>query len=154
MKSLVLICSMVLSLFSTQALAVGSEISIGFNVGLAGGGQSDMNKLISNANTRESGLSVSDLGNAWDLNATFTYRVTDMIGLQFRPGMYMVSEDGSNSSGSFEYAVTGFTIFPVMRLYLLENNYIAFFSNIAVGWGYLSGEIKEASDTVEFSEVI
>ena len=56
MKSLVLICSMVLSLFSTQALAVGSEISIGFNVGLAGGGQSDMNKLISNANTRESGL--------------------------------------------------------------------------------------------------
>ena len=94
-----------------------------------------MNKLITNANTRETGLSVSDLGNAWDLNATFTYKVTDMIALQFRPGMYMVSEDGSNSTGSFDYSVMGFTLFPVMRLYLLENNYIAFFSNIAVGWG-------------------
>ncbi|MCB0356140.1 MAG: hypothetical protein KDD40_03990, partial [Bdellovibrionales bacterium] len=113
---------LVLCFYHSTSWAVGSEFSIGFNVGLAGGGQTDMNKIITSANTRESGLSVSDLGNAWDLNATLTYKVTPMIALQFRPGMYMVSEDGSNSSGSFEYSVTGFTIFPVMRLYLLENS--------------------------------
>ncbi|MCB9027025.1 MAG: hypothetical protein H6625_11945 [Bdellovibrionaceae bacterium] len=151
MKFLILSISLLLSFYNSSAWAVGSGFSLGANIGLAGGGQTDMNKLITSANSRESGLSVSELGNAWDVSLMFTYKVTNMIALQFRPSMYYVSQDGSNANGKFEYSVLGFNIFPVLRLYLLENNYIAFFTNIGVGWGFANGEVKEATDSLEFS---
>lgn len=145
--------ALLLSIFtlSPHSFAAGSTFSMGLNFGIATSDQSDMNTLITRAVTRESGLGVSQLGNAWDINAMFTYRATDLVALQFRPGMYYVSEDGSSSSGSFEYSVVGFTVFPVMRLYLLENNFIAFFSNISVGWGYANGTVKEGDAKAEFS---
>lgn len=124
--------------------------SIGANVGISATDQKDMNTLIKRANTRESGLGVSELGNAWDINLMLTYRATKMIALQLRPGFFFVSEDGSSGSGSYEYDVTGFSIFPVVRVYMLENKMIGFYSNFSVGWGYASGTVKEGPSKVEF----
>lgn len=151
MRSLVLVVALMLSFYHQNTWAVGSEFSLGLNIGTTGGGQSDMNNLITSANSRESSLSVSELNNAWDISLMFTYKVTSMIALQLRPSLYYLSEDGSNATGSFEYSVLGFNLFPILRLYLLENNYIAFFSNVGVGWGLASGDVKEASDSLDFS---
>ncbi len=151
MKLISLVLTIAISVLSFTAQAGGSAFSLGANLGIATSDQKDINTLITRAVTRESGLGVSQLGNAWDINLMFTYRVTSMIALQLRPGFYYMGEDGSGTSGSFDYSVTGFTLFPVFRLYLLENNYVAFFTNLSLGWGYASGSVKEGDAKADFS---
>ncbi len=138
--------------FAPAALAKKpGSFSLGGNLGISTSSQTDMNTLIKRANTREAGLGVSQLGNAWEGNLMWTYRASKMIGLQLRPGFSYVSQDGSAATGSFDYSVMGFTLFPVMRVYLLENKSIGFFSNFSVGWGHARGSIKEGPAKVDFS---
>lgn len=152
MKRLVqLVTAVALTLMSAVAAA---EMSIGINIGTSSADQDDLNLLITRANTREGGISTSSLGSALEVSGHWTYRFDgSMIALQIRPSYFFVSEDGSQAStqAAYEYSVTGFTIFPIMRFYLLENQFVKFFTQVGVGWGFANGEIKEDSAKVEFS---
>lgn len=131
--------------------------SLGVNLGLTNVDQSDMDLLISRANTREGGISTSSFGSAWNGNVFLGYRFSGtVVAIEFRPSFFYQAKDGTNSSGgAFDYSVLGISLFPLIRFHMLENNYIKFFSHIGIGFGYATGEIKEqgstASGSVDFS---
>ncbi|MCB0341459.1 MAG: hypothetical protein H6626_13750 [Pseudobdellovibrionaceae bacterium] len=137
-------------LIASESFAAGKGgWSMGGNLGVTNANQSDMNTLRSRANTRESGISTSDLGNAWEGNFILSYRPSKgSLAFQLRPSFFYQNSDGSNSAGrKFEYGMQGYTVFPVLRWYLLEDKTIKFFSQFGVGWAFASGTIKEDNAT-------
>ncbi|MCB0419739.1 MAG: outer membrane beta-barrel protein [Bdellovibrionales bacterium] len=128
----------------------GGGWSLGANLGITASDQTDMNTLITRANSRDS-ISTGQFGNAWEFSGFISYRTSSMLALQFRPSYYYSAVDGSGSGGSYDYSVTGFTLFPIFRFYLLESNYIKFFTQVGVGWGFLFGSVKEGAASAEFS---
>ena len=153
MKFLIVLFAMC---FSVPAFAQGGLFSGEFAFGLSGGitatAQGDINELQSRANTRET-ISTSSLGNAWEIAGVLQYRYDgSFLALQLRPAFFLQSEDGRAANGEgYEYGVSGYTIFPMAKFHMLEDDSIKFFSQIGIGFGYVSGEIKEGPAEVEFS---
>lgn len=123
--------------------------SLGVNAGIINASQEDMNTLIARANSREGGISTSKLGNAWELAGFISYRLKgSSLAWQLRPSYFLQAEKGQNSQGmNFNYAVNGFTVFPVLRWNMLEDKTIKFYSQFGVGWAFISGSIEEDGNT-------
>ncbi|MEO0335584.1 MAG: hypothetical protein AAF202_04290, partial [Pseudomonadota bacterium] len=134
----------------------GGLFSGDFALGIAGGitatGQGDINELQSRANRRET-ISTSALGNAWEISGYLQYRYANsFLALQFRPSYFLQTEEGNASNGEdYEYGVSGYTLFPVAKFHMLEDDSIKFFTTVGVGIGYVAGEIIEGPAAVEFS---
>ncbi len=151
----------VVSLFISHQASAFFEgtFSLGFAAGITAADQGDMNELQSRANTREGGISTGQLGNAWEFAGIFQYRYSgSMLAIQLKPTYFFQSEDGKNAAGtSFEYGVSGWTIFPTAKFHMLESDTMKFYSQLAIGYGFASGTIKEedasgsGNATVEFS---
>ena len=141
------------SLFSVSALAAGGGgSSIGFFIGTTGSTQTDMNSLIDTQNSGSDGpISAGKLTSAYEFSGHWSYRFSNIMGLHFRPSCSTQTTDGTGTAGSYDYGITGFTLFPMMRLFLLENNYIKFFTQVGIGWGFANGVIQEPGLKVEFS---
>jgi hypothetical protein len=130
---------------STSAWAAGGGWSIGTNLGFINSDQKDINKEI-DALSATSGA--KELGNAWEFNAHITYRMSGSLALSFRPSYFMYKdEDGTNA----KYSLTGFTFFPMLKWYMLEDAAIKFYSQFGVGYGQLMGEIESGGGKVKFS---
>lgn len=144
-----------MSLPTVGALAAkggGGGWSLGFNLGITAADQTDLNQLVTRANQRAGGISTGQLGNAWEGNASISYRFSGITAFQFRLGLLYQKTDGSDATGNnYEYGLLGITIFPMFRFYLLEDTMIKFFTQLGLGWGTVSGDIKEASNSVDFS---
>lgn len=148
-------------LFSTTTFARGGGgggggFSIGANFGVLTAGQDDMNTLQQRANTRAGGITTAQLGNAWEASGTFGYRFSGTIfEMILRPTYFWQTTEGAASGGSFpgsyKYSVSGFTIFPMLRMYPLENDLMKFFFQFGVGYGKLKGSITEASFSADFN---
>lgn len=134
-----------------HALARGGEgHSIGFKAGVVTTDQEHLNTLITRANTREGGISTGQLSSAYEAAAFYAYRFSGSIyQLQLRPSYFYQSEEGTGASGAHEYSVTGFTVFPIFRLYPLENDFMKFFMQIGLGYGRANTDIKEGSFTAK-----
>jgi hypothetical protein len=131
-------------------LSAGSSIGGGFV--LTTPSQNDVNTLIDNANTNAGGISTKNLGAAIELYGHYSYRFSgSMFELQFRPSYFSQSSTGSGTGGNYDYKLTGFTFFPILRLYPLESSFIKFFLQAGLGYGRLSGSITEASANVDFA---
>ena len=150
MRILLIVVSMVLSSVAMAKGGAGSGFSLGANIGITASSQSDMDTLISRANTR-SAISTGSMGNAWEFNGYVSYRTSTMLALQFRPSYFYSATDGSGATGDHDYSVTGFTLFPIFRFYLLESQTVRFFTQLGIGWGFVSGEIKEGTASLKFS---
>jgi hypothetical protein len=140
--------------FAINAFAAGasSGYSIGFNLGIVNASQNQMNDLIKRANTREGGISTSEMNQAYELQGFIMYRFSNpLYALQLRPSYYYQVEEGSGGSGGFNYSLTGFTLFPILRLYPLENEFMKFYMQAGVGYGMINGKIEEGTAKVEFS---
>jgi hypothetical protein len=139
---------LLLTFGSSWALAAAGSggWSIGANLGFINADQDDMNKVIDAASAT---TGASEFGNAWEFNGHITYRLSGgSTALSFRPSYFMYEdEDGTSAS----YTLTGFTIFPTLKWYMLEDQTIKFFSQFGVGYGHMSGSIEESGEKVEFS---
>ena len=139
--------ALLLSAPSLWAAGGGSGgISIGVNVGFVNADQKDINKEIeSSASTSGS----DKFGNAWEGNVHFTYRLSSSsVAIGLRPSFfYYKEEEGTNA----KYNLNGFTIFPMIKWYMLEDQNIKFYSQFGVGYGQLNGEIEVSSADVKFS---
>ncbi len=146
MKSMLgLIFVLVLSPFAHAQKSSGSH-SFGFGLGFASPDQGDLNKIIDTKNS--GGTAIDKLGSGYELQANYQYRFKGtMFALQFRPSYFMQSSDGSG----YKFDLTGFTVFPLFRIYPLENNFIKFFMQTGVGYGNLSGKINAPGGSVAFS---
>lgn len=135
-----------------QARGGGGGWSLGANIGITAADQKDMDTLVTRSNQRAGGISTGQLGNAWEGNGYISYRFSGMTAMQLRIGFLYQSEDGKDGSGNnYEYGLIGFTVFPMFRFYLLEDNMIKFYTQLGLGWGSVSGDIKEGNNSVDFS---
>jgi hypothetical protein len=128
--------------------------SIGINGGIINADQPAMNEIIKRANSGTHGpVSTSQMTTAYDVEPFITYRVDGSVfALQLRPGYFYENEGGSGKNGSYEMSVTGWTIFPILRLYPLENEYMKFYLQFGLGYGRMNGEINEgAGNQVQFA---
>ncbi len=141
---------------SSFAFAKGASITgthaFTFGLGLTGANQSDMDTLIGTHNTTYGGTTASTLGSAWELFAQYQFRITGtMFALLIRPSYFTQSSSGSGCAGECKYDLSGYTLFPMFRMYPLENNFLGLFMQVGVGYGNLSGKITEGPNTLAFS---
>lgn len=146
-KLAVLSLGLLLSVATLNANAASSSgWAFGGALGLSFSEQTAINELISRANTREGGISTSSLDSAYEFAAFLEYRF-GLFAIHFRPSFFYQSEEGSKGAGKFNYSVVGYTFFPMLRLYMLENSFIKAFSQFGIGFGMVDGSIEEENAT-------
>ncbi len=152
MKILVLVM-LVLTPCLSFASTTGAETwSLGVLGGITTSSQSDLNTLITRANTRVGGITTGQFGNAYEFGGFLMRRLNgSIIALQLRPTYYTSSTSGTGNGGTFSYSLTGYTVTPIIRLYILENTGVKMFIQGGVNWGYLQGKVQEAAAQVTFS---
>ncbi len=131
----------------------GGNYSLGINIGIVNSSQTQMNELIKTANAGANGpVSTGQLNQAYEAAPFIGYRFSGTIfAMQFRPSYFYQKEDGTGTDGGYSYSVTGFTAFPILRLYPLENDFMKFYMQFGLGYGQMKGEINEgAGNSVKF----
>ena len=130
----------------------GGDHQLGLALGITNTSQEHMNTLISRANTRAGGISTSALNQAYEGALQYGYRFSgSMLALLIRPSFFYQKSTGGNSSGNYNYSVTGFTVFPILRIYPLENDLMKFFFQFGLGYGRANGTIEEATAKTDFA---
>ena len=123
--------------------------SIGGFFGSAGSTQDDLNTVIGAANSR-SAITTGRLTSGYEVAFQITFRISSLA-LQFRPSYFWASATGSGAVGNHNYSLTGFTFFPILKWYMLEDKSIKFFTQFGMGYGSASGKIEEGTASVSFS---
>ena len=130
----------------------GGGSQIGIQLGATASSQEQINTLISRANTRVGGITTGALNSAYEASVDYGYRFDGtMIAILLRPSYFYEKTTGSGTGGGFNYGVTGFSVFPMLRIYPLENDFLKFFLQVGVGYGKTTSSIEEAGSKVEFS---
>ncbi|OQW50747.1 MAG: hypothetical protein A4S09_11370 [Proteobacteria bacterium SG_bin7] len=129
----------------------GGSMHIGVGLGLITAGQDDLNSIQQRDNAANT-ISTPQLGSAYEFSGSFGYRFSGTIyELMFRPSYFWHSATGGTTGGApYEYGVKGLMLYPIFRLYPLENAFMKFFFQFGVGYGKLYGTVKENTYTVEF----
>ncbi len=157
----ILLLSLTIILLSTEevfakkggggGISGASELGIGFSS--ISSNQKDLNSIIDNVNSTQGGVSTKNLNSAYDFFVQYSFRFTGtMFALVFRPSYFTASGTGTGPTvGDYEHTLTGYTFFPLIRLYPLESNFIRFFMQFGVGVGYLKGTVKQGSANMAYS---
>ncbi len=132
---------------------LGGYGAIGFYGGIVNSTQDDLNTMQSRANINQGGITTGQLTQAYEFGPFYQYRFDGTIyALHIRPTYFYARQDGSGSAGSYTYGVTGYTIFPMLKLYPLENNFMKFYMQLGLGYGSANGMITEgAGNHVDFT---
>ncbi|MEQ1664543.1 MAG: hypothetical protein ABL927_04120 [Bdellovibrionales bacterium] len=135
-------------LFNTNAYAIGGGggggWNLGANIGFINASQGDMNDEIT-----AFGSGASQFGNAWEGSLAFGYRMSgSSVALLLKPSMFYYSDQ---TKGTTSYGLSGFTVFPVLKWFMLEDQTIKFYSQFGVGYGHMSGEVKDGVNDIKFS---
>ena len=73
------------------------------------------------------------------------------MAIQLRPAYFTQSASGSGTDGSYNYALKGLSLFPLVRLIPLSNDIIDFYLQAGIGYGKLDGEITNGPRNSSFS---
>lgn len=136
-----------------RGASISGDSAISFGLSIVSSQQKDLNSLTDYVNANNGGVSTKDMNSAYDIYAQYMFRFSgSMFGLAFRPSYFTQSANGSgNSVGDYKHELSGYTFFPLLRIYPLENNFIKFFLQGGVGYGYLKGKITQGSNALEYS---
>jgi Outer membrane protein beta-barrel domain len=147
-------------LLSTNAFALkkagggrafkGGTLSIGVGIGMGSFEQDGLNEAIRNAKTN-SGATTGEMNSAVEYMGFATYRfANNIIALQIRPAFFSQTSNGSGTGGAFDYSLTGYSVFPLVRFIPLSNDIIDFYLQGGLGYGNLKGTITNGARKVEF----
>lgn len=138
-----------LVLFSVTSFAKGGGgSSIGFGLGLVTASQDDLESQAAYVKQQDTTRSVEKPGSALEFEAYYEYRFSGtMFAMQFRPSYF--TQDGKGSTDTTK--LTGYTFFPMLRFYPLENNFIRFYMQVGLGYGNLKGSISQPGGSIDFS---
>ena len=156
---LFLICSCLV--FSTQTFAAkkkggkgafaSGSLSAGLGIGLTTADQAGLNTMISTAKTSVA-ATTSTFSSGLEFMGHLTFRFSNgLVALQLRPTYFQQSTSGSGSDGSHSYDLTGFTLFPLVRIIPLSNDIIDFYLQGGIGYGKLDGSITNGTRKASFS---
>ncbi len=132
----------ILLLASDPALAarrgLGGDHSIGAGIILTGPTQEDVNSWVSShalAGTKE-------LGSGYEVFINYEFRFTStMFALHFRPSYLTQKASGAG----IDSALSAMTLFPMLRLYPLENDYIKFYFQTGIGVAKMDLKLSNAA---------
>ncbi|MEK2646577.1 hypothetical protein [Bdellovibrio sp. BCCA] len=128
---------------------LSGDMALGIGISTVSAGQNDLNGAIDDAVA--AGANVKNLGSAWEFYANWSYRFSGtMYAFVFRPSYFMQKTDGSGPGGNYEYNLNGYTVFPIFRIYPLENSFIKFYMQTGLGYGSLNGSITAGSKNLDF----
>lgn len=143
-----------ITLITTVSLGKGGmgSHSIGGAIIFASPSQDDIDTLIGTANTTAGGISTKPMGQGYELVFQYMYEFSGtMFALLFRPSVFTQTTNGKAASGAkYNYELSGWTLFPMLRLTPLENSFLKFYMQVGVGYGRLTGKIRENDSTIEF----
>jgi opacity protein-like surface antigen len=129
----------------------GGGISAGLGLAISTADQTGMNSLINSAKANAAS-SASTFGAATEYVGFVTFRfANNFVALQLRPSYFTQSTSGSGTDGSHEYSLSGFTLFPLVRIIPLTNDIIDFYLQGGVGYAKLDGSIKNGAKQASFS---
>ncbi len=129
----------------------GGALSVGFGYSFATADQSGINEIIQNAKASNQ-ATTSELSSATEYSLQGTFRFSNgLVAIQLRPSLFQQSQSGSGSAGSYSYSLSGFTIFPLVRLIPLSNDLIDFYIQAGLGYGKLDGEITNGPTKISFT---
>lgn len=130
----------------------GGSTSIGIGFGTSSASQTGLNTMIQTAKT-EVGSTASEFSSGLEVMAHMTFRFSNnFVAFQIRPSYFSQSSSGnSTTEGSQSYNLTGYTLFPILRLIPLSNDIIDFYLQAGIGYGHLNGEINNGSSKISFN---
>ncbi len=129
----------------------GGSLSIGFGIGILTAEQEGLNAMIRESKAATNS-STGNFSSGYEFSGQLTFRFSsNLVALQLRPSYIMQSTTGSATDGSYDYKLTGFTIFPLVRLIPLSNDIIDFYLQAGIGYGKLDGEITNGPRNAKFS---
>jgi len=129
----------------------GGSLSAGLGIGVTTANQSGLNTMIGAANAASS-AGVSDFSSGLEFMGHLTFRFSNnLVALQLRPTYFQQSTKGDGTDGSYKYELTGYTIFPLLRIIPLSNDIIDFYLQGGIGWGKLSGKVENGARNASFS---
>jgi hypothetical protein len=115
--------------------ASSGDDSLGVGLSLVAASQKDVNSWIDS--TAIAGT--KDISGGYEITADYEHRFSStMYSMIIRPSYFSQSASG----GGIEANMTGFTVFPMFRLYPLESSFIHFFMQVGLGYGNLSTELS------------
>ena len=128
-------------------VSFSGDSSIGISLILTSPSQDDLNGVIDYNNATQS-RATDKLGTGYELALNYQNRFNGTIfALQFRPSYFTQSSSGSG----YDTKLTGYTFFPMLRIYPLENGFIHFFMQTGVGYGKLNGTMSGPLGSVSWS---
>jgi hypothetical protein len=129
----------------------GGSLSVGLGLGFATAEQSGINDIIKNAKFSNQ-ATTSELKSATEYSVQGTFRFSNgLVAIQLRPSLFQQSESGTGSAGTYSYSLSGFTIFPLVRLIPLSNDLIDFYMQLGLGYGKMDGEITNGPSKISFT---
>lgn len=115
-----------------------SEHSMNFGLSLMTADQKDVNAWVDSLNT----VGTKNVPSGYEFYFAYEYRFSSsMFALHFRPSYYMASASGGGVSAD----LSGFTFFPMLRLYPLENKFMKFFMQVGLGYGNLTTKLENTN---------
>jgi hypothetical protein len=126
----------------------GGGHSFGLGAGVATSNQTDLDAYSTAVNSANTGRNASAVSSGYEFGLYYQYRFSGtMFAMQFRPSYFTQSGKGTTDSTS----LSGFTFFPQMKLYPLENSFIRFYMQVGLGYGSLTGNIVSNNAAITFS---
>ena len=128
----------------------GGTFSVGVGLGLGSFEQDDLNDAIRTAKTT-SGATTGEMNSATEYVGFATYRfANNFVAIQLRPAFFSQATKGSGTGGSYDYSLSGYSVFPLLRFIPLSNDVIDFYIQGGMGYGKLDGTITNGARKVSF----
>ena len=129
----------------------GGSLSMGLGLGIMTANQDGLNDMIRSAKSSNN-ATTSEFSSGYELMGNLTFRFSNnLVAIQLRPSYIMQSTSGSAADGSYDYKLSGFTLFPMVRLIPLSNDIIDFYMQAGIGYGKLDGDITNGARNAKFS---
>ncbi len=132
----------------------GGAFSMGFGFSLLTAEQNGLNNMIAAAKSQApgGGVSTGDLSSGYEYSGQFTFHfANNTVALQIRPAYFTQSATGSGTDGNYDYKLTGFSVFPLVRLIPLSNDIIDFYVQGGLGYAQLNGDITNGVRNTSFT---
>lgn len=127
----------------------GGGNSIGFGVGMVTASQDDFDSMATQTNLT-AGRNAVKPGTGLEFSGYYEYRFSStMFALHVQPSYF--TQEGKGSSDTTK--LTGYSLFPLVRMYPLENAFIHFYLQGGLGYGKLTGSVSQnnGAASVDFS---